>query len=170
MILELPPFIDDDIHFLTYVDRVVRGVVAVHSPERFIVIRVDNWFGDKWLKFSGKALGAIGVRNQTNVVAPPSVPNRITAQSQFKQANADTYTYEGEGSQIHQSKPSSDNLTNRVRQVAPNTGLFWFSGNSKANARGSIMGVRALPGQILGLVRGISTELRVATFQTNQLP
>lgn len=145
MILELPAFTDDDVQFLARVDRVVRGVAAMYSPEHIQVHRVDNWFGDKWLQFSGKALGALGVWDRSNVVIPPFVPNRITAQSRFTKIRDGIYVYDGTGKQIHRSKPSRDNLVNRVRQTIPETALFWFTGNSKQNGRGAIMGYTPCP-------------------------
>ena len=140
MILELPPFSDDDIHFLLHVERIVRGVTGIHTPPYVQVHRVDNWFGDKWLQFAGKALGALGIWDRHNAIVPPFVPNRITAQSHFVSGANNSYQYDGNGIEIHLKRPSRDNLVNRVRQTIPNTGLFWFSGNTKQNARGGIMG------------------------------
>jgi len=150
MILGLPPFEADDVHFLIEADRIVRGVVAMHSPPRILVFRIDNWFGEKWLRFSGKALGALGVWDNTHTVVPPFVQNRITAQSLFEQTVGNQYSYAGAGPQIHHDGPSSHNLTNRAKRRAPDTALFWFSGNSKLNGRGSIMGYTPTPKQYWG--------------------
>jgi hypothetical protein len=145
MILGLPPFPDDDAGFLSVVDRLVRGVVGLHLPQRFLVFRIDNWFGDRWLRFSGKALSALGVRNSSHVVVPPFVQNRITAQCCFERSGDAQYSYVGAGANIHHDGPSSQNLINRAKAQAPEAALFWFSGNSKANGRGSIMGYTPCP-------------------------
>ena len=90
MILELPPFSDDDIHFLSHVERIVVGVTGMHTPQHVQVHRVDNWFGDKWLKFAGKAVGALGIWDRHNAIVPPFVPNRISAQTHFTATAGDS--------------------------------------------------------------------------------
>ncbi len=150
MILGLPAFDDDDVHFLAEVDRIVRGVVAMHQPPRFAVVRVDNWFGSKWLRFAGKAMGAFGVWGNKHVVVPPFVSNRITAQASFTHSIDSQYLYAGEGGKIHHNGPSSHNLQHRATDVLPDTALFWFSGNSKLNGRGSIMGYTPSPDKYWG--------------------
>ena len=150
MILGIPTFDDDDVHFLTEVDRVIRGVVAMHPPSRFMVFRIDNWFGGKWLRFAGKELGAFGVWHNTRATVPPFVQNRITAQSFFERSNDDQYAHAGTGPNIHNDGPSSHNFGNRALTTAPDTSLFWFSGNSKSNGRGSIMGYTPSPDKYWG--------------------
>ena len=137
----LQSFSDDDPAFIAVVDRVIRGVVGLHNPDQFLVHRIDNWFGSKWLRFAGKGMGAIGVWDNSYAIVPPFVRNRITAQALFRVSDCpDQYIHVGDGPQIHHDGPSSDNFTNRVRTTIPETALFWFGGQSQSNGRGSLMG------------------------------
>ena len=55
------------------------------------------------------------------------------------------YSHLGEGPQIHNTGQSALNFKNYLRNVAPNNTLFWISGNSMANDRGSIMSYKPGP-------------------------
>lgn len=140
MTLHIPAFDNDDANFLTTIDRVIADAVAAHAPDRFAIYRIDNWFSSRWLGFTGKRVGALGVRIYTRAIVPPFVPNRITAQCLFNRQSNGDYAYTGEGPHIHHSGPSGDNLTRQAQSEAPDTALFWFSGNSKQNGRASLMG------------------------------
>ncbi|HBE68796.1 MAG TPA: hypothetical protein DDW52_11675 [Planctomycetaceae bacterium] len=145
MILGIQTYDDDNVDFIAEVDCVIRGVVGMYTPPRFMVFRINNWFGDNWLQFTGKALGAIGVWQKTRATVPPFVQNRITAQSLFERSSDNQYVHVGTGPNIHNDGPSSHNFGNHVLTTAPDTSLFWYSGNSKRNGRGSIMGSTPSP-------------------------
>src|ERR1035441_403754 len=59
--MKITPEIDDSPDFVRQVEQVVNGVICLHAPETLVLIKIDNYFGSKWLGFSGKALGALGV-------------------------------------------------------------------------------------------------------------
>lgn len=149
MILQLQDCEDDDPEFVAIVELVVRGVSGFHKPRQFQVFRINNWFGPKWLGFCARVVGAAGFRNFTNVVVPPFVQNRLTAQSLFVCRPDGQYEYSGDGPQIHHVGKSSENFKNLVRVRTPETMLFWFSGNTKKNKRGSLMAY--MPGRSDGM-------------------
>ncbi len=140
MTLGRPSFNTDDDHFLIEANKVICGVVSIHLPLQFMVFHIDNWFGDKWLGFEGKILGAFGVSNKSISVIPPFVQNRITTQSLFQRTDDQKYSYSGEGPQIYHQGKSSENFNNHLETNILETALFWVSGNSAINGRGSIMG------------------------------
>ena len=43
---------DDDLLCLEWVESVVAGVVRSMKPDRWFVVKIDNWFGKRWLRFS----------------------------------------------------------------------------------------------------------------------
>jgi hypothetical protein len=141
-----PEFENDDPAFMNCAVEMVHGVVGGMGLPRYQVFRIDNWFGPKWLGFCGKLVGVLGVSNFRNVVIPPFVQNRLTAQSLFERDDHGSYSYEGNGPQIHNRGTSKANFTNFARVAAPDTTLFWISGNSMANRRGSIMSYKPGPG------------------------
>jgi hypothetical protein len=78
---------DDADAFVSVVDGVVDGIARAHRPVEVVVVKIDNWFGDKWLKFSGKVFGALGVSHidgvkgnghGSGVFAPPWVMDTFT--------------------------------------------------------------------------------------------
>ena len=87
--MKMTPEFDDAPDFIGHVEQVVNGVVRRHLPETLVLIKINNWFGSKWLGFSGKALGALGVWNKPrnepadNIRIPPFVPSRVVSQRSF---------------------------------------------------------------------------------------
>ena len=59
-------------------------------PPRQYVIRIDNWFGPKWMHFAGKFPAgkgfAVGV-HKTILHVPPFVPHRVVAERVFAGPN-----------------------------------------------------------------------------------
>src|SRR5271165_6072784 len=133
---------DDAADFVSIVERIILGIVAGHSPDTLVVIKIDNWFGSKWLGFSGKMLGALGVWNKPynqppdGLRIPPFVPNRVVSQRRF---SAPDYAEVDSGKPIHAQVESTVALLRKAAAVAPNTALAWYSGNSHAAGRGAVM-------------------------------
>jgi hypothetical protein len=132
---------DDDADFIALTQRLIHGVVMARRPRVYCVVRVDNWFGGRWLNFSGKMLGALGVRKTHRVTFPPFVPNRIRSYSLFKlDEDGNDYSAVEKRHPVHRSQTAGDNLHNFVEKSFPDCSFFWFSSNTKANGCGSIMG------------------------------
>ena len=45
---------EDSAEFMRKVRALVSGVARDYKPARLYVIRIDNWFGPKWMHFAGK--------------------------------------------------------------------------------------------------------------------
>ena len=96
----------DDEGFFQLVGNAVSNLVDRLRPEEFFVVRIDNWFDHKWLKFSGKAVipfpvgeanpssgwpwieSALEERYRDQVTFPPFNPNRILRQQYFRRDGA----------------------------------------------------------------------------------
>jgi hypothetical protein len=134
---------DDSPEFVRLVERLCLGVLNRHAPTEFVLIKIDNWFGSKWLGFSGKTLGAVGVWNKphnespASIRIPPFVPNRVIRQRRF--SGYPNYNEGSSGIAIHVQIPSDQALTRRVAFHAPQTALAWYSGNSASSGRGALM-------------------------------
>jgi hypothetical protein len=142
----------DDPYFIMLVDSLVRGLVMREFPEGLWVIQIDNWFDHKWLRFSGNGTvdyqfpallnlydAAHDEFYQDKVTFPPFNPNRVMAQWSFARAG-DDYV-EVPSSVPHRSKkqPSRANLQKRVQAFACSGCFIWYSANTVANGRGSVM-------------------------------
>jgi hypothetical protein len=122
------------------VAHLISGAVARHRPQDVLVFKIDNWFDHKWLGFSGRVIGQVGVW-QEDLTLPPFVANRIVQRWQYLlDEDGDGYRMAGSGPDIHHRGGSAQNLQHRVRQVVPTSALFWFSGNTSNTGRGSLMG------------------------------
>jgi len=132
---------DDDPGFIELVQRLIHGVVSTERPKDYCVVRIDNWFGERWLNFSGKALGALSVHKPPKRTFPPFVPSRIRSYTLFTWSpENDDYANVDEFHSVHKWQPSGANLQNFVSNTYPDASFFWFSGNTKENHRGSLMG------------------------------
>jgi len=134
---------DDEAEFVKLVELAVNGVLHRYTPASLALVKTDNWFGRKWLYFSGKALGALGVwnvptdRRPNNLLRiPPFVPERVVSQRRFI---APDYQEIDPGKPLHRHIHSSFALERRVAELEPRTALAWYSGNSLANGRGAFM-------------------------------
>jgi hypothetical protein len=135
----LPAEESDDSDFIRLVNEIISGAVATHQPNKVHIFKIDHWFGHKWLKFSGKSLGAVGTwANQLTI--PPFVANRIVGQRDFDLDDSQgTYHFVGKLSNIHHQGWAAENLTRSIQQVAPTAALFWVSGDTVSTGRGSLM-------------------------------
>lgn len=74
--LPIPQRPSDAPDFIARVEAVVARALQAR-PAHLILIRVDNWFGERWIGFGGKVLGLAGISFKDNLVLPPFVPSRI---------------------------------------------------------------------------------------------
>src|SRR5260221_4421636 len=115
--MRISPDIDDAPDFVNQVEHAANGVVRLHAPETLVLIKIDNFFGSKWLGFSGKALGALAFWHNPSyhpasiVRIPPFVPNRVVSQRRF---SAPTYGEIDCGKPIHTRMPSPSLSTARL--------------------------------------------------------
>jgi hypothetical protein len=136
----------DSPDFIHRVEEAVNGVLRVYAPETLVLIKIDNWFGFKWLGFSGQAffgqrarLPIWNFRRQgltENIRIPPFVPERVVSQRRF--AGPD-YEEADPGMPVHRKMMSQMALGRRTSLDPPETALAWYSGSSAANGRGALM-------------------------------
>ena len=127
---------DDSPDFIAIVGRLVNGLLLEEAPSSLLLIKIDNWFGSKWLGFSGKTLGALGV-SMAKLTIPPFVPNRVLSERRI--IGWPPYSEAKHDRLIHRSIPSFVALTRSAVEVAPGKLLFWYSGGSIKSGRSSTM-------------------------------
>ena len=125
----------DTPEFIAAVNVIAQRIAILHAPAELIIVKIDNWFDHKWLKFSGKILGALGTWNQ-ELTVPPFVPNRVVWERCFS-VSSDTERKDRRA--LHVSTPASGAVLRKISNVAPDAAIVWFSGKSKVNERGAIM-------------------------------
>jgi hypothetical protein len=155
----LQPFLasmkDDDASFLALVNRAVDRTLQQFHPADVYLVRTDHWFDQKWLGFSGKMLGALGVTKR-RLTIPPFVPNRVISQETYS-SNKGTSSYRhSDAPPLHLAQPSRQNLTRFVDRVTKSGVFIWFSGGTQQAGMGSIMAY---------VVAGDSQSAWYASFQ-----
>jgi hypothetical protein len=110
----------------------------VHQPQACHIVQVRDFFDSKWLGFSGKVLGALGIHGKLLTV-PPFHPNRVARERHLVRAGEEAYDGSTDLTPLHIDQPSSHNLTRRAASVAPRTAFVWYSGGSALSARASLM-------------------------------
>ena len=141
----------DDPYFVELANRVVNGLVARYQPDKVWIIQIDNWFDHKWLKFSGYGLIASNIPMdrydtvkaesfQEKVTFPPFTPDRVLGQWSYERIGSEYSEFASRKLPHGNNRRSSDmNLRSRVQDFS-NLALFiWYSGNTVATGRGSVM-------------------------------
>ena len=131
----------DDLEFIKQIQNIIFGIIKRRNPVEIYLIHINNWFGPKWLGFSGKTLGALGVWNK-ELSIPPFHPNRVLLEKHYVWDDAFSKWDTADSCKpIHLKQWSSNNLSfaRRVSELTPHAALIWYSGNSKKNRRGSLM-------------------------------
>lgn len=140
--MRITPEIDDAPDFVRKVEQVMNGIIRLHAPKTLVLIKIDNYFGSKWLGFSGKVLGALGTWNNPSyhpakrVRIPPFVPNRVVSQRRF---SGPAYREIDSGQPIHQRIRGGKALGRMAAAESPQSALIWYSGESEATGRGAMM-------------------------------
>jgi hypothetical protein len=130
---------DDDPDFGHAMQRAVLGALRVAKPPEVYLVKVDNWFGPKWLAFSHKALGALGIAS-SDLRIPPFVPGRVVHERYFVRADEHgDYVSADAPLTLHIRQTSSANAARRVSSLCPHAALFWWSGSTRSTGRGALM-------------------------------
>jgi hypothetical protein len=142
----------DDPRFLELAKHLIVQLVTQSLPDKIFVIKVDNWFDHKWLRFSG--IGSVGFFwgmnapdtaldefSQDKITFPPFNPKRVVGEWYFLRDASGEYLPSFGAPYVHQRKlaPSAENLHKRVTDFAESAIFIWLSSNTKSNRRGSMM-------------------------------
>src|SRR5258708_16563988 len=162
----------DDLIFIELLSSVIQGVVSLSRPEELFVLQVDNWFDHKWLRFSGIGIvdyqcqaymnrydAAKGEFYQNKVTFPPFAPNRIVSQRRFVRGG-DGYVEAPLRAPLHKAERqrSELNLQRRIGDAVSSACFVWYSSNTLANDRASIMVYTALGGEVWTWFAGFIRE------------
>jgi hypothetical protein len=145
----------DDASFVEVLNSLLQGLISQHKPEALWIIQIDNWFDHKWLKFSGMGgvaspflLGGLvtpfdSVKvefYQGKLTFPPFTPNRVLGQWSYSRIG-DDYREVPFPAMPHSSKRqrSPMNLQRRIQGLSRSACFVWYSANTIANGRGSVM-------------------------------
>lgn len=126
----------DSAEFMAKTRRLAIAVARDYESARLYVIRIDNWFGPRWLHFAGKAIGAIGIHQTSPLHVPPFVRHRVVEERAFVSPDFEETTLMPP---LHIDCSSSRALHRRIADIDKDATFIWFSGQSEAQRRGSVM-------------------------------
>jgi hypothetical protein len=129
----------DSVEFMAKARALAIGVAQDYEPAPLYMIRIDNWFGPKWLHFAGTFTAgkhaSIGV-HKTRLHVPPFVPSRVVGQRVFV---GPEYEETVDAPLLHIECPSKQALSRRIADVDKDATFVWISGESEAQKRGAVM-------------------------------
>ena len=125
--------------FIEKARNLAIGVALDYAPARLYVVRIDNWFGPRWMHFAGKFTvgkgAAVGV-HKSPLHVPPFVPHRVLAERVFVGPDFEE-TVAAEP--LHIECLSKQALKRRIADIDKDAAFLWFSGESEAQRRGAVM-------------------------------
>ena len=134
------------IEFGTIRFQFISGLVKAFDPKELYVTQLDNWFDSKWLSFSGKVSGALGVwKYEDNATIPPFHPKRITGEGildKIEPITEEQVSYKLRSDYdkfIHVNQPSENNLNRKIKLISKDALFVWYSENTDSNNIGCIM-------------------------------
>lgn len=139
--------VGDSSDFINIVSQIINRLSDKYDIDEICIIKIKNWFDQKWLNYSGKGIihfeetlhpDKVALTNfwKEKITVPPFNPNRVLSELTFyrnktKKRNSENL--------LHIDQKSSNNQNNRMTTKSGN-GLFaWFSSNTKINQQGSLM-------------------------------
>ena len=135
VVMRIPCQENDAAEFVAAVNGVVEGLLSQDAPRELIVVKINSWFGPKWLGFSGIPMQGLAVFYKALRI-PPFVPNRVVSQRRFTGLLSDEV---GSGEPLHRNVLGRTALKRLASEVAPGAMLLWYSGSTAKTGRGSMM-------------------------------
>lgn len=141
---------NDDPRIVSTAQRLVAAAAAVAEQRNIVVVRIDNWFGRRWLGFpkrqyrirleSWRHVQTIKKFREPIWLVPPFHPHRVLSEKRFE-LREDGAIW-GPFPQVRQLHQLYIDETNRVRSFERTLepGIYaWFSGHTKLNDRAALM-------------------------------
>lgn len=136
--ITLLPHPTDDVTFLSCLETLIQNRVKEYRPNQLYLIRLDNWFDDKWLRFSGTRMHEISIWQLDQVTVPPFHPNRIESCLYYKLEESG-YTSREMTTPLHIIQTSTDNLHRKITDFTDDGLYIWYSSKSKMNSMEAVM-------------------------------
>jgi hypothetical protein len=151
--------------FIEIVQNIATGLVREQKPKRLYVIRIDNWFGPKWLTFAGKFSVTRGLGfgvHKKRLHVPPFVPARVVSERVF---SGPDFMETVPAEPLHIDCPSNVALNRRIEDFDSDAVFVWFSSESQQQRRGAVMiystTTFSIAAQNIGFYAGFATTADV---------
>jgi hypothetical protein len=136
--IEIPVLEGDDVDFIHLARTAIADEVKIASREIYLV-KIDQWFGKNWLRFSGKVMGAFGIK-KWRLTPPPFHPSRVVFERHFTiEPGAKAYVEDEALRPLHIHQTSEENRRRYIDDVTESGTFVWYSGDTQKSGRGSMM-------------------------------
>jgi len=122
--------------FVETVQNLIVGLLREQHPKRLYVVRIDNWFGPRWLRFAGKVVHGVAGIWFSVLRVPPFVPHRVISERMFA---APSYEESAINSSLHIECRSAHAVHRKIADIDKDAVFVWFSSESEAQGRGAVM-------------------------------
>ena len=139
IMIEIPFNTKDNPEYVKNVERIFKDRIGKWTPKDLYITRIDNWFDEKWVKFSGTIMHEISIHKLVDITVPPFHPNRVEKFDFYRKVNGG-YVKQENGKHLHIIQESTNNLKRKISDLSDNGLFLWYSGNTIANNKGSLMG------------------------------
>ncbi len=129
---------DDQVLFIENLNKIICHSVNSYNTKDIFITKIDNWFDQKWMCFSGTLMHEISIWAISEIKIPPFHPNRVRDTS-FYEKQDDLYVKSELQSPLHIFQKGSANLKRKIIDITTDGLLIWYSGNSESNEVGTIM-------------------------------
>jgi hypothetical protein len=160
----------DDPDFLAIVDRIILRLVRRQRPEEVYLVHIDNWFGPKWLKYSGRGVVAfpdgyaqdtvvaLDDHYQDHLTFPPFSRNRVVAQNLFRHVGEGEYEEQAPEHLVHRTprRRKEQSLHRRVADFSQSGLFIWYSSGSRMSRRASVLAYGTQGGAVTAWYAGFS--------------
>jgi hypothetical protein len=130
----------DNTDFISNAEIIIQDRIEIWNPFILGVIKIDNWFDDKWLNFSGDIMPGLTIWKD-EITIPPFHPNRVLSTDFYRRLRLKgEYQKLHDSSPLHIKQPSQNNLNRKITNFIDDGLFIWYSSNTKTNNIGSLMG------------------------------
>jgi hypothetical protein len=133
---ELVPTEHDDIAFLSLVQRIINGAIAVQQIREVYLVHIDNWFDHKWLGWWSRWRN----RKAEELRVPLFNPNRVRSEKHFVwDGEKSVWTFDDLAKPLHIRQAGRPWLAQPLDRFSKCAAFTWYSGNTTTNKVGSLM-------------------------------
>lgn len=166
---ELTRHTNDNPDFISNIEIIIRDRIEKWRPRDLFLTRIDNWFDDKWVKFSGTVMHEISIWKLEKVTVPPFHPNRVESCDFYRKGNG-TYKKQEIDKPLHIFQQSTNNLKRKIVDFTKNGLFIWYSGNSKTNNKGTLMGYLVKDTDCYTFYISLTGDKDWNVYKTNGIP
>jgi hypothetical protein len=126
--------------FIARVDAIFSGSIRGLNLPCIWVVRIDNFFDDRWFQFAGKVLGAVRLVRSDPLHVPPFHPHRVVSEHCFVRER-DTYVAATAPRRLHiaQHSEANEKKERQLKRFGERAAFLWYSSASLTNGNASAM-------------------------------